>query len=52
MISLERKVQANAAHKANLAYSLRRRLEVARAKNNSALVSMLEQEVKDLGLSL
>ncbi len=52
MIPQERKNQANANHKANLAYSMRRRLEAARAKNNNELLSILEREMQELGLSL
>ncbi len=52
MLSQDRKVQASANHKANLAHSLRRRLEAARSKNNTDLISLLEKEMRDLGLSL
>ncbi len=52
MVPQERKNQANANHKANLAYSMRRRLEAARAKNNNELLSILEREMQELGLSL
>lgn len=52
MIPTERKVEASANHKANLAASLRRRMEAARSSNNANLMNVLEQEMKQLGLSL
>lgn len=52
MIPQERKNEANANHKANLAYSMRRRLEAARSQNNKDLITILEREMQDLGLSL
>ncbi len=52
MVPQERKKQVVANHKANLAYSMRRRLEVARAKQNNELISLLEREMQELGLSL
>lgn len=52
MVPQERKNQVVANHKANLAYSMRRRLEAARAKNNTELISLLEREIQELGLTL
>lgn len=45
-----RKLEARANHLQNMTISLRHRLEVARAKNDTHLVGMLEQEMRQLGL--
>jgi len=47
----QRKAEAIANHRLNMANSLRHRMEVARAKNDSHLVSLLEQEMRQLGLT-
>jgi plasmid maintenance system killer protein len=50
-INQEVKKEATANHKANMASSLKRRLEAARASNNSQLVEVLQSEMKQLGLN-
>ncbi len=49
-INKEIKKEATANHQANMASSLKRRLEAARANNNSQLVEALQNEMKQLGL--
>jgi hypothetical protein len=46
----QRKQESNLAHKANIAASLKRRLEVARSNNDTSLIALLEQEVHQVGL--
>jgi hypothetical protein len=45
----QRKQEANLTHQANIAASLKRRLEVARSNNDTSLVALLEQEVNQIG---
>jgi hypothetical protein len=47
----QKRVDALANHRLNMANSLKHRMAVARAKNDSYLVSLLEQEMRQLGLS-
>jgi len=51
VMDYQRKAEAIANHRLNMANSLRHRMEVARAKNDSHLVSLLEQEMRQLGLT-
>ncbi|CAN1208860.1 hypothetical protein TUMEXPCC7403_01465 [Tumidithrix helvetica PCC 7403] len=51
MIKNERKIEASANHKASIAASLQRRMEVARANNDTQLIGLLEQEMKQVGLN-
>ena len=46
----QRKVEAAANHKANLEALVKRRMEVARANNDTNLLNVLEQEMKQMGL--
>lgn len=39
-----------ANHRANMAASIKRRLEAARASNNAGLIQALQQEMDQLGL--
>ncbi|MFN5857609.1 MAG: hypothetical protein ACK456_17225 [Pseudanabaenaceae cyanobacterium] len=48
-MDVQKKVEAVANHKANLAAILQRRIESARANNDSNLLNMLEQEKKQMG---
>ncbi|MCS6960067.1 MAG: hypothetical protein RMK91_08445 [Pseudanabaenaceae cyanobacterium SKYGB_i_bin29] len=52
MLSAERRNSVKVTHQANLADSLRRRMEAARAQNNLELISLLEKERQELGLNL
>ncbi|MDX1977603.1 MAG: hypothetical protein SFT94_08010 [Pseudanabaenaceae cyanobacterium bins.68] len=45
------KKDAIANHRANMASSLKRRLEAARASNNATLIEALQQEMHQLGLN-
>ncbi len=47
----EKQAQAHVTHKANMAASLRHRMEVARANNDAQLLAQLEREMQVLGLS-
>jgi hypothetical protein len=51
MSIMQKKAEAAANHKANLAASIKRRMEVARNNNDTGLVNVLEQEMKQLGLN-
>ena len=46
----QRKAEAVVNHKQNLSASLRHRMEVARSNNDTNLLNILEQEMKQLGL--
>jgi hypothetical protein len=46
----QRKLQAVLNHRNNMASSLQHRMAVARAKNDQQLLSILEQEQRQLGL--
>lgn len=46
----QKKVEASLNHKANIASSLKHRMEVAKSKNDSKLLSLLEQEMNQVGL--
>ncbi len=50
-MNYKKKVEAVANHRLNIANSLKHRMEVARAKNDSHLISLLEQEMRQLGLT-
>lgn len=52
MLSAEKRNSVKIAHQANLADSLRRRMEAARAQNNKELLGLLEKEMRELGLNL
>ncbi|MFN3359992.1 MAG: hypothetical protein ACK421_00950 [Pseudanabaenaceae cyanobacterium] len=52
MLSAEKRNSVKIAHQANLADSLRRRMEAARAQNNTELLGLLEKEMRELGLNL
>ncbi|NMF57295.1 hypothetical protein [Pseudanabaena yagii] len=47
----QRKAEAAANHKANLSASIKRRMEVARSNNDTSLLNILEQEMRQLGLN-
>ncbi|MGQ9865855.1 MAG: hypothetical protein ACUVSQ_06170 [Pseudanabaenaceae cyanobacterium] len=49
-IDPQRQREAEANHRASLANSLKRRMEAARARNNSQLLAALEREMNQLGL--
>jgi hypothetical protein len=51
MNTFQRKAEATANHKANLSASVKRRMEVARMNNDTRLLSVLEDEMKQLGLN-
>ncbi len=46
----KKRAEAVANHRLNMVNSLKHRMEVARAKNDSHLLSLLEQEMRQLGL--
>ena len=46
----QRKIEASLNHKANIAASLKHRLEVAKHNNDKNLISLLEQEMQQIGL--
>ncbi|GEM_PF-858370 len=48
----ERKLEAAANHQASIAASLKHRLDVARANDDSRLVEALEREVRQAGVSV
>jgi hypothetical protein len=47
----KKRAEAVVNHRLNMANSLKHRMEVARAKNDSHLLSLLEQEMRQLGLT-
>jgi hypothetical protein len=48
----ERKQEAAANHQASIAASLKHRIEVARAGNDTRLVEQLEKEIRQSGVSV
>ncbi len=46
-----RKIEADANHQASISASLTHRLEVARANNDTQLINLLNEEMKQVGLS-
>jgi len=47
----KKRAEAVVNYRLNMANSLKHRMEVARAKNDSHLLSLLEQEMRQLGLT-
>jgi hypothetical protein len=50
-MNYQKRAEALANHRLNMANSLKHRMEVARAKNDSYLINLLEQEMRQLGLT-
>jgi hypothetical protein len=46
----QRKIEASLNHKANIAASLKHRIEVAKVNKDKNLLSLLEQELNQVGL--
>jgi hypothetical protein len=46
----QRKAEASLNHKANIAASLKHRMEVAKVNNDKKLISLLEQEMSQVGI--
>ena len=47
----QRKVEASLNHKANIAASLKHRLEVAKTNQDKNLINLLEKEMNQVGLN-
>lgn len=50
-INNEKKLEAQANHQASITASLQHRLEVARSNNDTRLIGLLEQEMKQVGVA-